>query len=235
MIGMTVPYSPIEIASKPTLAATTWSWNESCPAFPPLRKARKGGAASGQNRHVKQGGSSSLDDRICRMIEDHTWTCVFYVFVLGMAAAPFLFAWHYWHEARTRGWNWISTENRNMYVDGAKTIITASGIAVVLLASSAVSSARTSNGLVASSAKVAVTCLIACVCLSLVVILALLRGFERAWSRNLEEQRKAGNQVEIDEGRLNTVELLLILVPTSLALSCFLVGFVFLGRIAYHF
>jgi len=121
-----------------------------------------------------------------------------------------------------------------MYVDGAKTLITASGIAVALLASSAVS-AKTANHLVAFSAKVAVVCLISCVCLSLIVILALLRGFERAENRYIDEQRKAGKQIEAGEGKLNTTELLFILVPTSLALSCFLVGFVFLGRIAFHF
>ena len=146
-----------------------------------------------------------------------------------------LFVWHYWHEARSRGWDWISDDSRNMYVDGAKTLITASGIAVALLASSAVSSARTANDLVAFSAKVAVVCLISCVCLSLILILALLRGFERAENRYIDEQRKTGKQIEPGEGKLNTAQLLFILVPTSLALSCFLVGFVFLGRIAFHF
>ncbi len=87
----------------------------------------------------------------------------------------------------------------------------------------------------ASSAKVAAVCLIACVCLSLIVIVALLRGFERAQSRYLEEQRKAGRRPEAGEGKLNAGELLFILLPTSAALSCFLVGFAFLGRIAFHF
>ncbi len=125
---------------------------------------------------------------------------------------PMLFVWHYWHEARTRGWDWISEDSRSMYVDGAKTLITASGIAVALLASSAVSSARTANHLMAFSAKVAVVCLISCVCLSLILILALLRGFERAKNRYIDEQRKTGKQIEPGEGKLNTAELLFILV-----------------------
>jgi hypothetical protein len=116
-----------------------------------------------------------------------------------------------------------------MYVDAAKTLITASGIAVALLASSVVSSARTTNPLVAFSAKVAVVCLISCVCLSLVVILALLRGFERAQSRYIDKGGKAG------QGELSSGELLFILIPSSIALSCFLVGFLFLGRITFHF
>src|SRR5216683_3471026 len=153
-----------------------------------------------------------------------TWTCVFFTFVTLLALAPVPFVLHYWREARSLGWQWISDNSRNMYVDGAKTLITASGIAVALLASSSVASARTANPLVAFSAKVAAVSLISCVCLSLIVILALLRGFERAENRYIDEQRKAGKPIEAGEGRLNMAELLFILVPTSLALSCFLVG-----------
>jgi hypothetical protein len=164
-----------------------------------------------------------------------TWTCVFYVFACVVALTPVLFVWHYWHEAKTKDWGWTSTDSRTMYVDGAKTLITASGIAVALLASSSVSSARSASSLVAFSAKVAVVCLIACVCLSLIVILALLRGFERAQSRHIEGQRASGNQPKAGQGRLNSIELLFILIPAGLDLSCFLVGFLFLGRIAFHF
>lgn len=162
-------------------------------------------------------------------------THLFYIFVLVLAAIPMLFVLHYWHEARTKGWNWINQDTRNMYVDGVKTMITASGIAVALLASSAVASARTANNLVALSAKVAVVCLVLCVCFSLVLILALLRGFERAHSRYREEQQKADSEPEVVEGQLNTGELLFILMPAGVALYCFLVGFVFLARIAFHF
>jgi len=173
--------------------------------------------------------------RIRRMNGAPTWTCLFYTFVALLSLAPILFVWHYWHEARTKDWTWTSQDSRTMYVDGAKTLITASGIAVALLASSAVSTARTSSSLIAFSAKVAVVCLISCVCLSLIVILALLRGFERAQSRHIEEQRRTGNVPRTGQGRLNAAELLFILVPAGFGLSCFLVGFVFLGRIAFHF
>src|ERR1700728_4891992 len=103
-----------------------------------------------------------------------TWTYLFYTFVFVVSLTPILFVWHYWHEARTKDWGWTSTDSRTMYVDGAKTLITASGIAVALLASSAVSSVRNANSLVALSARIASVCLISCVCLSLIVILALL-------------------------------------------------------------
>jgi len=163
------------------------------------------------------------------------WTCLFYAFISAVSLAPVIFVWHYWHEARTKDWGWTSIDSRTMYVDGAKTLITASGIAVALLASSSVSSVKNTNGVVAFSAKVAAVCLISCVCLSLVVILALLRGFERAQSRNIEKQRKEGRQPTSGEGRLNSTELLFILIPAGFGLSCFLVGFAFLARIAFHF
>lgn len=173
--------------------------------------------------------AGTVRGRIRRMDGHPIWTCVFYAFVLVLAVSPMLFVWSVWREAKTRGWDWSSEESRNMYVDAAKTLITASGIAVALLASSTVASARTTSDLVSFSARVAVVCLISCVCLSLIVILALLRGFERAQSRHIEQGGKAG------QGKLSSGELLFILVPSGVALSCFLVGFIFLGRITFHF
>jgi len=164
-----------------------------------------------------------------------TVTCLFYVFVSAVGLSPLVLIWHYWHEARVKGWVWTTIDSRNMYVDGFKTIITASGIAVALLASSSVAAVRTANHLVAVSAKVAAICLIACICLSLAAMIALLRGHERSKSRFMEEQRKAGKSPAVIEGKLNTTEFLFILIPSGLSLSTFLVGFVFLGRIAYHF
>jgi hypothetical protein len=158
-----------------------------------------------------------------------TWTCVFYIVAFGIGLAPIIFVWSVWHEAKTLGWIWSTDQSRTMYVDAAKTLITASGIAVALLASSSVSSAKATDTIVAFSAKVAVVCLISCVCLSLIVILALLRGFERAQSRFIEARGQAG------QGKLNPAELLFILIPAGTGLSCFLVGFVFLGRITFHF
>lgn len=66
-----------------------------------------------------------------------------------------LFVGSFWRVARTKGWTYITPDTRNMYVDGAKTLITAAGIAVALLASSGVAEVS----------------LIACVAFSLAVIL----------------------------------------------------------------
>ena len=164
-----------------------------------------------------------------------TWTCAFYVFVSVLVALPLLFVGLIWHESRMRGWAWISADSRNMYVDGAKTLVTASGIAVALLASSSVASARTASALVAFSAKIAAVSLILCVFSSIGLIVVLLRFYERAWSRRGDELRATGQHISEKEGKLNVLELLLILAFSYAALTSFLVGFAFLGRIAFHF
>jgi len=164
-----------------------------------------------------------------------TSTYLFYLFAFSVGTIPTLFVGHYWYEARNRGWNLVNEHTQTMYANGAQTMIIAAGVPVALLASSTVTSAKSSNALIAFSAKVAVVCLISCVCLSLLLILALLRGFERAQLRRMDEQRNAGEHLQAGEGRFHAIELVLILIPTWLALTCFLVGFVFLGRVAYHF
>jgi hypothetical protein len=164
-----------------------------------------------------------------------SWTCAFYVFVAILVFVSLLFVSVVWHEARTRGWAWTNADSRNMYVDGAKTLVTASGIAVALLASSSVASARIASTLLAFSAKVAAVSLIFCVCSSIGLIVVLLRFYERAWSRRGDELRAADQSISEKEGKLNAFELLLILAFSDAALTSFLVGFAFLGRIAYHF
>ena len=127
-----------------------------------------------------------------------------------------------------------------MYVDSVKTLITASGIAVALLASAAKSAAARAtvtlnDQIVTFSAKVAVVCLVLCIVLSLVVTFALVRSFDRAQSRYGDEQRRVGQASDGTEGKLTLAELAFILVPAAPALSLFVVGFAFLARIAYHF
>lgn len=63
----------------------------------------------------------------------------------------------------------------------------------------------------------------------------LLRFYERAWSRHADELRAAGQAISVKEGKLNPFELRLILLFSDGALTSFLVGFLFLGRVAYHF
>ena len=161
------------------------------------------------------------------------WSCIFYVTVFCVALGPLWFVLRVWNHARTKGFAWTSEDSRNMYVEAAKTLITASGIAVVLLASS-LSQERTADHFVASSAKVAVVCLIACVGWSLIAMLALIRGHEEAKGRNIEERRAHGLPTDVKEGKLTGGELLVTLFPSAIALTCFLEGLLFLGRIVFH-
>ena len=161
-------------------------------------------------------------------------THIFYGLISLAALAPLLLAWDFFHKAKTKGWMWSSEDSRNAYVDGLKTMITAAGIAVALLASNYSSGVRTTSNLISFSAKFAAVTLIACVCLSMVGIILLLRGHERAKSRRLEELKETSHGPVI-EGKLLPLEFGLTVAVSSVALSCFLVGFIFVGRIVYHF
>ena len=75
--------------------------------------------------------------RIRNMAGTSGWTYLFYGFVALLVFVPTPLIWQYWREARSLGWDWSSRDSRDMYVDGAKTLITASGIALAVVASSA--------------------------------------------------------------------------------------------------
>lgn len=151
--------------------------------------------------------------------------CAFYLLVLLAVAVPTVFIWTFWRDAKARHWNYTTDASRAMYVDVVKTLITASGIAVALIASA---SSRTLDSIARFSTRVGVVSLIICIAAALVTMLALTRGHERARSRNMESG-KGG-----EEGQLSDFELLLILIPGAIALSSFLVGLLFLARITFH-
>jgi hypothetical protein len=178
-----------------------------------------------------------VNGRIRRMNGVSIWTWVFYFAVISFIAVGWWFIWQYWDRASSsEQLRWINVDNRTMYVDALKTMITASGIAVALVASSAVGSVRNKNPIVEFSAKVAVVCLVSCVCLSLTAIMALLRGYELAQAKFTARSRATGTKVNVEEqGPLTNHQLLCILVLSGLSVTCFVVGFVFLGRIALHF
>jgi hypothetical protein len=152
---------------------------------------------------------------------------LFYFFVALSVVLPAIFFWTFWHDAKAHGWTWTTDASRMMYVDVAKTLITASGIAVALVASSA-APLRAVDAIVKISARAGVISLVLCICASLFAMLSLTRGHERARARNLEAGR-GGN-----EGQLTNTELLFTLFSSWFSLSSFLVGALFLGRIAFH-
>ena len=153
--------------------------------------------------------------------------CLFYFVVATVVIVPAYFIWTFWRDAKAREWNWTTEASRTMYVDVAKTMVTASGIAVALVASSS-APVRTVDAIVRVSARTGVVSLVLCLCTSLITMIALTRGHERARSRNLDAGRGG------EEGQLTDSELRLILIPAWIALSSFLVGALFLGRIAFH-
>ena len=153
--------------------------------------------------------------------------CLFYFFVATVVLVPAFFIWTFWRDAKTRGWNWTTDASRTMYVDITKTLITASGIAVALVASSS-TPLRAVDEIVRISARIGVVSLVLCLCSSLITMIALSRGHERARSRNIE----AGKGGE--EGQLTDTKPRFILIPAWVALSSFLVGALFLSRIAFH-
>ena len=152
-------------------------------------------------------------------------TRLFYLFVLIAVTGPTVFMWSFWRDAKGRQWNYTTDTSREMYVDVVKTLITASGIGVALVASA---SGRALDSIAKFSARVGVVSLIVCISASLVTMLALTRGHERARSRNIEAGRSG------EEGQLLDFELLFILIPGGIALASFLVGILFLGRVTFH-
>jgi hypothetical protein len=152
---------------------------------------------------------------------------LFYFFVSVAVFGPAYFLWTFWRDARKRNWNYTTESTRAMYVDIAKTMVTASGIAVALVASSA-SPLRAVDSIVRFCSRAGVVSLVLCLCTSLVTMISLTRNNERAVSRNLEAG-KSGR-----EGQLTNVELAFTLISAWLALSSFLVGALFLGRITFH-
>ena len=165
----------------------------------------------------------------------------FYGFLVLVEVLILGFIGHFWHKASAANktlsaqWRWTSEDSRDMWIDAAKTMITSAGIAAALVASLGLSSGRAVGLFFLWNEKVSTVSLVACVCSSMALILALSRGHEAAKSRNVLEQRIKGNMGPITEGVLSNFALSIILILGFVALSCFFLGFVFLGRIVWDF
>jgi len=152
-------------------------------------------------------------------------TYLFYLLVLIAVLVPAKFVWSIWLGAKQLGWNYTTDDSRGMYTDVAKTFVTASGIAVALMAAI---STRVIDSTAKSSVRASVGSLIICICASLGTMLALARGHEKARSRNIEARQSP------DEGQLTDGELRLILFFGGVALASFLIGMLFLGRVTFY-
>jgi sugar phosphate permease len=150
---------------------------------------------------------------------------LFYLCVLAAVISPIFFVRGISNEAHESNYRWISDSSRGMYVDVLKTAISVAGVAVTLVASSL---REGRDSIVKLSVHIAVISLIVCIVASLVCMLALARGLEQARSRS--ENKGISN----GKGELFDTELGWILIPAYFALATFLVGLLFLGRVAFH-
>jgi len=111
-------------------------------------------------------------------------------------------------------------ESVKMYVDAAKTFLTASGIAVAITVAALGQKLSPPQWIV----QRAVGGLVACVILAPCTVLVLYRLFERARSREGDNT----------QGRLTRLELAILLVMAYFTVEGFVVGFLYLGRIPFN-
>jgi|ERR1700730_14890489 len=139
------------------------------------------------------------------------------VVAIGLPLAGF---YSFWRDARKEKWDWISEESVKMYVDAAKTFLTASGIAVAIAVAALGQKLSPPPWII----QRAVGGLVACVILAPCTVLVLYRLFERARSRERDNT----------EGRLTRLELAILLVMAYLTVEGFVLGFLYLGRIPFN-
>lgn len=173
------------------------------------------------------------------MICAYPQTWFFYGFAVLVELSIFWFLGHFLRKGlqntqEAEQWRWSSEDSRSMWIDVAKTMITAAGIAAALLATLATHEANVQSQLVACSVKTATVSLVGCVCVSMFLILALARSHEAAKARYVSKRRKEGYMGEIKEGPLSKFALWVTVSGAFLALSSFFIGFLFLARVVWH-
>ena len=166
-----------------------------------------------------------------------TWLFYGFAVLVELGIASFLA--HFLRKAmqntkEAEQWRWSSEDSRTMWIDVAKTMITASGIAAALLATLAARQGNILGGLAAFSVKAATVSLVVCACFSMFLILALARGHEAAKARYSSKRRQEGYTGEIKEGPLTKFALWVTVSGAFVALSSFFIGFLFLARVVWH-
>jgi len=145
---------------------------------------------------------------------------MFRAFLIIAITVPLVGFYSFWRDARKGQWDWISDESVKMYVDAAKTFLTASGIAVAIVVAALGQKLSPPPWIV----QRAVGGLVACVIFAPCTVLVLYRLFERARSRANDNK----------QGRLTRLELAILLVMAYLTVEGFLIGFLYLGRIPFN-
>lgn len=154
---------------------------------------------------------------------------MFCILLAATFLVPFVFVANVWCDHRRRKWSWLTQDDLTRNIDLAKTLITASGIAVAVVASTL----EKQQGNALRAAKFAVEFLLTSVVASIVVIAALSRIYTRARSQ-LAQDRKPEDNLAANQGKLSDSELLWLLGLAYVGFAGFLAGMFFLGRIVFQ-
>lgn len=151
---------------------------------------------------------------------------MFWILFMIAVCVPLIGFYTIWRDARApHQWAWISDESLKMYVDAAKTFLTASGIAAVVVASL--------GGKFSPPSWIvqrAIAGLVTCVVFAPITVLVLYRLYDRARSRHQMADPKDAHA----QGKLTRLELALLLLVAYITAEGFILGFLYLGRIPFH-
>ncbi len=143
---------------------------------------------------------------------------MFRAVLLLAVVLPLVGLYTFWRDARKQGWDWINAESVKMYVDAAKTFLTASGIAAAIAVASLSGKLSPPVWIIQRAVGGLVTCVVLAPC----AVLLLYRFYERAGAR----QNDGGSQ-----GRLTLPELAILLIAAYFTVEGFILGFLYLARI----
>ena len=157
---------------------------------------------------------------------------IFYIIISLSALLPIWFVMMIWSDRVRNGWNWISRDTRDMYIDFLEVAAGVSVIAAALVAA-IVSTQDTRPRSVMVSIRVSVTCLLVCVVFAFAGMVGLSRGCDRARSR-FALAAEIAPRIDREQGQLNDVEFGCVLFFGCVCAIGFLVGLVFLGRVTFQ-
>jgi hypothetical protein len=126
---------------------------------------------------------------------------------------------------------WISMESLNMYMEVAKAVIIGAGIVASVLAAAMISPSAK-----AAAVRPTVLCLGLAIFFSVLLIMILTRSTETAIGRELRRRASANEPVlpnETIQGHLHWMEFLLSILSGGISLATFMLGILFLVRLAY--
>ncbi len=129
------------------------------------------------------------------------------------------FVW-FLYGALRYNWRWVDRQSLSVYTDAAKTLITSSGIAVAIVVAGLRGDFKPPTWMLKTAIVLLITCILSAV--AFMVVLA------RAWEAASSSPEGDGSQ-----GKLSWPILIVILIFADVALTSFLLGFIYLGRTVF--